>query len=114
MFNIFGMPNVPNVEVDVLKKALDGKEPVVILDVRTEAEYAKSHIAGSVHLPLEQVGQIIAELVPDKNSEVYVYCLSGSRSVYAVDQMTKMGYTNVFNVTSGLLAWRGKQYPLVS
>ena len=106
----FSQPTVPQVNVEDVKKALDAKEQCVLLDVRTPGEYTRGKITGSINLPVDQIQSDIETVIPDKSAKVYVYCLSGSRSVYAVDMMGKLGYTNVFDVSHGLLAWRVKGY----
>jgi len=53
------------------------------------------------------------ENVPPCSAKIFVYCLSGSRSVHAVDVMVKPGYTNVFDMEHGLLGWRAKYFPVV-
>jgi len=108
----FLKPDVPSVSVDDVKKALDAKEQSVLLDVRTPQEYEKGHIHGSINIPVGEIEKTVVSLLPDKQQKIVVYCLSGSRSVLAVDMMIKQGYTHVFDMTSGLLAWRAKKYPL--
>lgn len=113
MFEI-NEPNVPQITVEEVKKSLDTNEGIILLDVRTVGEYTRGRIEGGLNLPLNEVADQIEVIIPNKNDKVYVYCLSGSRSVHAVDAMIKRGYTNVFNVLSGLLAWRAKNYPIVA
>ena len=107
-------PKVPQVSADDLKKSLDEKDNVVTLDVRTEGEYSRGKIEGSINIPLDYIPEKVEKSIPDKDSKIFVYCLSGSRSVYAVDEMIKMGYKNVFNLSNGLLVWRAMNFPLVS
>lgn len=111
MFN-FGEPKVPQITTDELKKLIDSNEEIIILDVRTTGEYSRGKIEGSVNLPLDDIGEKIERLLPNKEAKIIIYCLSGSRSVYAVDEMVKLGYKNVFNLTNGLLVWRAMNYPL--
>ena len=101
---------VPQISVDEVNKALDLKDKILLLDVRTSGEYSRGKIEGSINLPVEEVDKQIESVIPDKSAKIYVYCLSGSRSIIAVDTMIKIGYVNVFNVTSGLLAWRVNGY----
>lgn len=102
-----------NVQVDVLKKKIDAAEKIIIIDVRTPMEVSRGKIENSVNIPLDFFESEIERKVKDKNAEVYLYCLSGSRSIIAAQIMERKGYKNVFNVLSGLLAWRAKNYPLV-
>ena len=105
----FSTPKVPQVVAEDVKKAIDAKESFILLDVRTPGEFAKGSIEGSINVPVDKINTVF-DSVPDKSAKVYVYCLSGSRSAQAVDAMVKLGYTNVFDMKSGLLAWRGKGY----
>lgn len=103
--------NIPSVDVEKVKEDLDNNKDVVILDVRTAEEYKNSHIQNSIHLPLEMILEYSNKVLKEKKQTIYVYCLSGSRSIQATESLRKMGY-NAFNVKSGLLAWRAKKYPL--
>lgn len=111
MFN-FG-PKVPQVDVDDLRAVSVGEQIGVILDVRTPEEYARGHVKGSINIPLDSLSKNVEQQLEDKEQKIYVYCLSGSRSAVAVNQMLQMGYKQVLDTKSGLLAWRAKQYPLV-
>lgn len=113
---LFGFfePDVPGVSAEDVWNAIQKHENVKILDVRTPEEYSRNRIKGSIHLPIDQVGNKITSIIPDKKQKIYVYCLSGARSTVAVDTMIKLGYTNVYSVKSGLLAWRVKKLPLES
>jgi len=102
----FIMPKVPQVEVKDLADAIKSKKDLVILDVRTPQEFAREKINGSINLPVDQVEDKIEKEIVDKNKTIYTYCMSGSRSVFAVQTMVKLGYKNVFDVKKGLLAWR--------
>jgi rhodanese-related sulfurtransferase len=108
----FIKPEVPQVTAEELKRAIDEQEKFILLDVRTPGEYARGKIAGSINLPVDKVDCDVLSLIPDKSEKVYVYCLSGSRSVHAVDTMVNLGYTNVFDIAHGLLAWRAKYFPV--
>lgn len=111
---MFGMGvKVPEISVDELKKLIDNGGQITILDVRTEAEVSRGKIENSINIPLDRLQQVVG-LISDKNSEIYVYCLSGSRSAIAVDQLIKMGYQKVHSVASGLLAWRANKFPLTN
>lgn len=89
-----------------LQKIIDTNSKIVLLDVRTTGEYVRGKITNSINLPVDEVSDEVEKIIPDKNAFIYVYCLSGSRSVYAVQEMMMLGYKNVFNLTNGLLAWR--------
>ena len=110
MFNFF-QPNVPQVDTTEVKKAIDTKENVILLDVRTPSEYAEGHIKGSMLMPLQTLQQNVTQLT-DKSKKIYVYCRSGSRSAQAVTLLQQLGFTNVENMKGGILAWSAKGYPV--
>ncbi len=108
----FSEPKVPQITTDDLKKSIEAKEKMVILDVRTPGEFSRGKIEGSINISVDDIGEKVEKLLPNKDEKIVVYCLSGSRSVFAVDEMTKLGYKKVFNLTNGLLVWRAMNYPL--
>ena len=78
-------------------KEFEGTEGAVLLDVRTADEYAEGHIPGSINIPLNTVPTIL-ERIPDKDTPLFVHCLSGGRSGKAVAFLKKQGYTQVKNI----------------
>ncbi len=108
----FLMPKVPKVSPDDVKKAMDSANKFVILDVRTPAEITRGKIKGAISVPLDEIETKIEKAIPDKDVTVYVYCLSGSRSPFAVAMMQKKGYTHVYDIQPALLAWRAKGFPV--
>ena len=78
----------------------------LLLDVRTKAEYDAGHIAGSRSFPLDALQQA-PQVLPDKSTPLFVYCLSGGRSSRAAATLKRMGYTNVKNI-GGITGYTGK------
>jgi len=103
----------PQITADDVYKGISEKADLILIYVRTRGEYSKGKIEGSINIPVDTISNEVTAILPDKNKTIYVYCLSGSRSVIAVDALKKLGYTNVFSMTSGLLMWRSKKYPLI-
>ena len=81
---------------DVAKLPRDGS--VIMLDVRTPAEYAQGHIEGTLHIPVDELRGRLDEL--DKNKPIYVNCRSGQRSYYACCILSQLGY-NCYNLEGG-------------
>lgn len=71
--------------------------PPVLIDVRTEGEFAAGHLHGAHLLPLDRFTEGIEALVPHKQQPVVVYCRSGARSGAAVNWMHQHGYTQARN-----------------
>ena len=77
----------------------------VLMDVRTAQEYAEGHIPGSINVPLQTIAQV-EETVPEMDTPVFVYCLSGARSRRAAVFLEKLGYSEVQNI-GGISAYQG-------
>ncbi len=71
-----------------------------IIDVRTRAEYAESHLQGAVNIPYDQLGDRIGETTTNKAERILVHCRSGRRSALAKATLAAQGYTNVIDLGS--------------
>ena len=80
---------------------------VVVLDVRTPAEYAEGHLPGAVNLNVEDPAfpQLAAGLDPD--AQYAIYCRSGNRSRVAQDYLTQIGVAKTVGLDGGIGAWKG-------
>jgi len=85
------------------KARLDEDDSVILLDVRTQAEFDEGHIPGAVCLPSEDITPDLP-LPFDKDAEVLVYCRSGRRSAEAAEKLADMGYANVADF-GGIINW---------
>lgn len=110
MFSFFSNP-LPQISPQEFKKLVDSGKSYTLLDVRTPSEYKEGHIKGSILLSLDQLERIEKE-IPDKGRTIYVNCRSGARSSQAVQIMQKLGYTQVINLTGGIMLWENLGYPL--
>ena len=70
----------------------------VIIDVRTEAEWAAGHLEGAVLIPYDRIGNEISRVVTDKKDTVYLYCRTGRRTGIAYETLKKAGYENLINL----------------
>jgi len=101
---------VPEISVEELKKRLDAKEDVFILDVREPHEYQICNLNGYL-VPLNDLPKRVHELDPSK--DMVVHCRSGGRSARAVEFLQKAGYTKAKNLAGGILAWADRIDPKV-
>ena len=86
------------------KEMMDTQE-VIILDVREQDEYDSGHIPAAVLLPVGTIDETTAaEVIPDKDSTVLVYCRSGNRSKTASSTLAELGYTNIYEF-GGINTW---------
>lgn len=89
-----------------LKQRLDAGATLNIIDVREPSEYAEFNIGGKL-LPLGKIlGFQLEEIEDLQNEEIIVHCKAGSRSMQACMVLEQAGYTNVVNLTGGVMAWQ--------
>jgi len=93
---------------------LQSGESVVLIDTREPHEYAEASIAGSKLVPPAMVAGEIEAAVPDRSAKVILHCRSGARSRTAAEQMAAMGYTDLANVSGGILEWQAEGLPVES
>lgn len=96
---------VKEIQVADVKKKLRSR-PVIFIDIREEDEWEASHAEGAIHLGKGIIERDIERIVPDKNSEVVLYCGGGFRSALAGDNLRKMGYKKVLSMVGGWKAWK--------
>lgn len=93
-----------SISVSELKSRLDKGDKPIIIDVREPYEYEEFNIGGKL-IPLGNLQARLHELDDQSDEEIIVHCRSGARSAAAVDYMNKQGFSNVKNLTGGILAW---------
>jgi rhodanese-related sulfurtransferase len=81
------------------------------IDVRTPEEYSDGHIDNAINIDFNSADfkETINKL--DKNAAYLVYCRSGVRSAAASAIMAELGFTDLYNMTGGFLAWQAAGYP---
>ena len=94
-----------NITSDVAKTELDSDSSIILLDVRTQAEYDQGHIPNSALIPVDELENRAENELQDKNAKIIVYCRSGSRSLTACNILVSLGYTNVYNMLGGINGW---------
>jgi molybdopterin/thiamine biosynthesis adenylyltransferase/rhodanese-related sulfurtransferase len=86
-------------------------EGVTIVDVRGTEEFATGHLPGARSVPRGHLESRIEAAVPDRSTQVILYCQSGQRSAYAARTMTEdMGYEHVRSMTGGITLWKDRGY----
>src|SRR5207245_2573934 len=102
--------NVPEMQVEELKRALDAGEDIFVLDVREPHEYQICNIGGHL-IPLGELPKRVHEL--DSSREIVAHCRSGVRSAKAVDFLRQADFRKVRNLAGGILAWADRVAPKV-
>jgi rhodanese-related sulfurtransferase len=102
---------VREVNVDEAQRKLaSGKARLI--DVREESEWAAGHARGAQHMGKGVIERDIEERVPDKKTELILYCGGGFRSALSADSLQRMGYTNVASMAGGWRAWQEAGAPI--
>lgn len=70
------------------------------IDVRTVEEHQENGINSSIVIPYDQIGSVIENNYPDKNTHIIVYCNSGRRSRIAADTLKSLGYHHIYDMGS--------------
>lgn len=108
-----GQQNFENTNVQGFAELI-ADTSVVVLDVRTAAEYAEGHIQGAILIDQGQsdfVEKTKATLPTDKT--IAIYCRSGRRSASAAGRLADVGYKCV-NLKGGIMAWQGANMPVTT
>lgn len=94
------------------KKMQEGD--MVLLDVRTVEEFAEGHLEGAQQYDYYETESFKSMLEGlDKSKTYLIYCRSGSRSGNTMSMMQNMGFTSVYNLDGGILAWRAAGMPVI-
>ncbi|WP_291403799.1 rhodanese-like domain-containing protein [Daejeonella sp.] len=96
------------ITVQDLKKMIDNKEDFQLIDVRETFEYEMSNLSG-LNIPL--AGLLLEADQISKDKPVIMQCRSGARSAAALNQLEQLGYTNLYNLKGGILAWKAEFEP---
>jgi len=108
----FGNGCIDKCAEDIYKMLTEEPSQIILLDVRTEAEYEAEHIqiegVETKNIPLSEIEERLNEL--NKSKVLIVYCRSGARSKQACKILAQHNFT-VFNLEGGITAWKAAGYP---
>ena len=97
-------PTYEQITAEQAKTIMDTEKDYVIIDTRTEEEFAEGHIENAILIPEYEVADRAEKELPDKEQLILVYCRSGRRSKIASEELVKLGYTNVKEF-GGIIDW---------
>lgn len=86
------------------KTIMDTEKDYIIIDARTEEEFAEGYIENAILIPEYEIATRAEKELPDKEQLILVYCRSGRRSKIASEELVKLGYTNVKEF-GGIIDW---------
>jgi cytochrome c oxidase cbb3-type subunit 3/ubiquinol-cytochrome c reductase cytochrome c subunit len=100
------------VPADQVKKALDAKARMVVVDARAGSDWNAAHIPGSLPIPYFHLGRL--DQIPNDGTWVVAYCACPHHASGAiVDELKKRGYPNAVILDEGILEWQRRKYPVV-
>jgi rhodanese-related sulfurtransferase len=101
---------IREVSVAEVRKLLDAKAGIIVLDVRDRHEFAEGHIPGALNISRGSLEFKVGTVIPDKDARIVVCCGLDLRSPAATRTLNDLGYRNAVNMTGGLKAWREAGY----
>lgn len=102
--------NIREVTIADIKPRLDRGERFHLVDVREESEWNAAHLPNAIHLGKGVIERDIEQSIPDRKSEIVLYCGGGFRSALAAENLQQMGYQNVSSMNGGFSAWTEAGY----
>lgn len=108
----FGTANTALSPYDATQKMNAGES--VFLDVRDEAEFKVGHLLNARSMPVNKLADRMHEIEKLKEKDVVIYCDNGMRASRAVAKLKKEGFTKIFTLAGGLVAWEKANLPTVT
>ena len=105
---------INKIDVHELKKLYDQSPDLSLIDVREQDEWDAQHIPGAIHIPKDQLADVIDGRFPDRQHPIYLHCRGGIRSMNAAQSLLDIGYQNVYSVDGGIVDWADAGYPVQS
>jgi rhodanese-related sulfurtransferase len=103
---------VKEITLDEARRRLEADPQVVLLDVREDREWDKSHAVRALHLGKGVLERDIEERLSNKQTEILMYCGGGYRSILTCEVAQRMGYTHVYSIQGGFRAMQAANWPL--
>lgn len=97
------------IEAEAMAKLLAAKPAPLLLDVRSEEEFAQGHLPGARLIPHDQIAERLAEL--GAPGEIYIYCRSGRRTKIAAVALEQAGFS-VHEIAGSYQAWQAAELPI--
>lgn len=91
---------------------IDSTPNAVVLDVRTKSEFTGGHLKNAMNADWKNQDEFNTRIaVLKKDEPLFVYCMGGGRSAAAASKLSEMGFTKVYDLQGGIMAWRAEKLP---
>lgn len=104
---------MPRIDTASARSLLAANPDVLVVDVRTPAEYDSAHIDGAINLPLDQVDAHLRRIVTDAGGTMVLICQSGSRAERARQALAEAGLTDLAVLDGGMNSWIASGAPVI-
>jgi rhodanese-related sulfurtransferase len=104
---------VQHIQTHEVKAKLKQPESFVLIDVRETHEWQQGHLPHAKHMSRGTIEVNIEQIIPNKNTNIVLYCGGGYRSVLSAYNLQKMGYNNVYSMDGGFRSWLTQDYSVV-
>lgn len=117
---LFRLHDYPEITAGELYERINSDVPLLLIDVRTTADYDGTgyskygHIPNAISIPMIELETRVGEIQSYKDKEVITICQGGGLSLAAVDVLNKAGFTNVTSLKGGTDNWDRKGYPMIT
>jgi hydroxyacylglutathione hydrolase len=105
----FAVSRITQISARELRERFERGRALTLVDVRSEREWNAGHVAGAIHVPIDDVIARSYEL--DKHTAIATICEGGYRSMLAASMLMRAGFADVLNVTGGMTAYRNTASP---
>ena len=92
---------------------LINREPAMLVDVRSEADFRAGHITNAINIPLDQIEVQINKITSNSKKNIIIYCQKGVRSAQAFRLLNKLGLPKLYTIEGGLDAWLKNNLPII-
>ena len=92
---------------------LINREPAILVDVRSEADFKAGHITNAINIPLDQIEVQINKITSNSKKNIIVYCQKGVRSAQAFRLLNKLSLPKLYTIEGGLDAWLKNNLPII-
>ncbi|HJW18053.1 MAG TPA: rhodanese-like domain-containing protein [Flavisolibacter sp.] len=99
-------------EISVEQAQLQQHKGALLVDVREDNEWEAGHATNAIHLGRGIIERDIIDKIPNKNTELILYCGGGFRSLLSAYNLQKMGYTHVYSMAGGWRSWKDEGAPV--
>ena len=98
-------PLALEIDVESVKKLIDGQSDFLLIDCREPNEHEFCRIESAKLIPMNQTPERVAELEAHRDSQIVVHCHHGGRSMQVVQWLRDQGFHGAQNMTGGIEAW---------